>query len=169
MPNDHKSHDPIRLTVLPNSGKVEHLRNELMSEPPVPAPDATVAAERAKPLAGRTPVDMALQSSGKTIRQKLIEGKVIDACRRVFDPEIPVNIYDLGLIYKIDVSPDDKVRVEMTLTAPGCPVAGTLPGDVQRQIQQVPEVVDAEVVLVWEPAWDKSRMSEAAMLELGFM
>jgi FeS assembly SUF system protein len=102
------------------------------------------------------------------LERKLVEGKVIAAIRTVFDPEIPVNIHDLGLIYKIDVREDATVRVEMTLTAPGCPVAGSLPMDVQRKIGGVPEVMDAEVVLVWDPPWDKSRMSEEAQLMLGF-
>ena len=101
------------------------------------------------------------------IERKLIEGKVIAAIRNVYDPEIPVNIYDLGLIYEIDVRPDATVKVNMTLTAPGCPVAGSLPMEVQQKIATVPEVMDAEVVLVWDPPWDKSRMSEEAQLTLG--
>ena len=112
-----------------------------------------------------------LEASSKTlteIERKLVEGKVIAATRQVYDPEIPVNIYDLGLIYKVDVREDATVRVEMTLTAPGCPVAGSLPLEVQRKIAEVPEVMDAEVVLVWDPPWDKSRMSEEAQLTLGF-
>jgi FeS assembly SUF system protein len=102
------------------------------------------------------------------IERKLVEGKVIAAIRTVYDPEIPVNIHDLGLIYEIDVRPDASVKVMMTLTAPGCPVAGSLPAEVQRKIEAVDEVRDAEVVLVWDPPWDKSRMSEEAQLMLGF-
>ena len=116
------------------------------------------------PAAAPAPSDKSLSD----LERKLIEGKVIAAIRTVYDPEIPVNIHDLGLIYKIDVRPDATVRVEMTLTAPGCPVAGSLPLEVQRKIATVPEVQDAEVVLVWDPPWDKSRMSEEALLMLGF-
>jgi FeS assembly SUF system protein len=116
----------------------------------------------------QTPIDRALDTS-KTPRQKLIEGKVIEALRQVFDPEIPVNIYELGLIYHIEVAADDKVRIVMTLTSPGCPVAGTLPGEVQRKVEAVEEVAAAEVELVFEPPWSKGMMSQAAQLELGLL
>jgi FeS assembly SUF system protein len=104
----------------------------------------------------------------KTIEQKLLEGKIIAAISQVYDPEIPVNVYELGLIYGIDIADDNSVKVRMTLTAPGCPVAGSLPAEVERKVEAVDGVKEAEVELVWEPAWDKSRMSEAAMLQLGF-
>ena len=87
--------------------------------------------------------------------------------RTVYDPEIPVNVYDLGLIYEIAIDADNRVKVKMTLTAPGCPVAGSLPVEVERKIAAIPQVKDAEVELVWDPPWDKSRMSEAALLDLG--
>jgi len=103
------------------------------------------------------------------VHQKLIEGKVIEALRQVYDPEIPVNIYELGLIYKIDVKPDDTVEIKMTLTAPACPVAGTLPGEVEKQVQSIPEVKSATVELVWEPPWSRDLMSEAALLQLGML
>jgi FeS assembly SUF system protein len=106
----------------------------------------------------------------KTQQQKAIEEKVIEALRSVYDPELPVNIYDLGLIYDIDVDPEtSSVYVQMTLTAPGCPVAGTLPGEVQRKVQSVAGVPQAVVELVWDPPWSKDRMSEAALLELGLL
>lgn len=95
--------------------------------------------------------------------------RVIDALRTVFDPEIPVNIYELGLIYGVDVSEDGAVQVSMTLTAPNCPAAGQLPVEVDDKVQAVEGVTDARVSLVWDPPWDKSRMSEAAKLELGLM
>lgn len=129
--------------------------------PPV-EPVAETAAAPAKRQAA------AEGKSLSDIERKLVEGKVIAAIRTVYDPEIPVNIHDLGLIYEIDVRPDASVKVKMTLTAPGCPVAGSLPLEVQRKIQGVDEVRDAEVVLVWDPPWDKSRMSEEAQLVLGF-
>ncbi len=102
-----------------------------------------------------------------SIQRKLLEGKIIAAISKVYDPEIPVNVYELGLIYGIDIADDNSVVVRMTLTAPGCPVAGSLPGEVEKQVESVDEVKEAEVILVWEPAWDKSRMSEVAMLQLG--
>jgi FeS assembly SUF system protein len=101
------------------------------------------------------------------IEQKLLEGKVIEALREIYDPEIPVNIYELGLIYDIQVEPDNKVHIKMTLTAPACPVAGSLPGEVERRVESIPEVKSADVELVWEPPWSREKMSEAALLQLG--
>jgi FeS assembly SUF system protein len=94
---------------------------------------------------------------------------VVDVLRNIYDPEIPVNIYDLGLIYELKVEPSGEVRVKMTLTAPGCPVAGVLMMEVEDKIRQVVGVKDVKVELVWEPPWDMSRMSEAARLQLGLM
>jgi FeS assembly SUF system protein len=93
----------------------------------------------------------------------------VDACRTVYDPEIPVNIFDLGLIYTIEISADDDVKVLMTLTAPGCPVAGDMPGWVVDAISAVPGVRQVDVDLVWEPQWGMDMMSDEARLELGFM
>ena len=101
------------------------------------------------------------------IEQKLLEGKVIEALREIYDPEIPVNIYELGLIYDIQVEPDNRVHIKMTLTAPACPVAGSLPGEVERRVESIPEVKSADVELVWEPPWSREKMSEAALLQLG--
>ena len=98
-----------------------------------------------------------------------IEGKVVHALRQVFDPEIPVNIYDLGLIYSIDIDDDNNVAIQMTLTAPGCPVAQTFPGTVENAVKAVEGVNDAKVELVWEPPWSRDNMSEAAKLELGML
>ncbi|MEO5863304.1 MAG: SUF system Fe-S cluster assembly protein [Burkholderiales bacterium] len=98
-----------------------------------------------------------------------IEGKVVHALRQVFDPEIPVNIYDLGLIYSIDIDDDNTVAIQMTLTAPGCPVAQTFPGTVENAVKAVEGVNDAKVELVWEPPWSRDNMSEAAKLELGML
>jgi FeS assembly SUF system protein len=84
-----------------------------------------------------------------------------------FDPEIPVNIYDLGLIYGIDIQPTGAVQVRMTLTSPACPVAGSLPPEVRAKIQAIPAVSSAQVDVVWDPPWEKERMSEAAKLQLG--
>jgi FeS assembly SUF system protein len=99
-----------------------------------------------------------------------LEDRVVTALRTVFDPEIPVNIYDLGLIYAINIdAPSGKVHVDMTLTAPGCPVAQTFPGTVKERIEMVEGVSEASVELVWEPPWTRERMSEAAQLELGML
>jgi FeS assembly SUF system protein len=96
-----------------------------------------------------------------------LEERVIAAIRTCFDPEIPVNVHDLGLIYDLRIDPAGVVRIKMTLTSPACPVAGALPRDVEQRVAAVPGVSGAKVDLVWEPPWDKSRMSEEAQLELG--
>ncbi len=98
-----------------------------------------------------------------------LEERVIDAMRGVYDPEIPVNIYDLGLIYRLEIDAQGSVAVDMTLTAPGCPVAQTFPGTVEREIMGVPGVTAAHVELVWDPPWSQDRMSEEAKLELGML
>ncbi len=89
--------------------------------------------------------------------------------KTIFDPEIPVNIYELGLIYEVNVMDGNVVEVVMTLTSPSCPVAGTLPGEVEEKVKSVSAVTDAVVELVFEPAWNQDMMSEEAKLELGFM
>lgn len=94
---------------------------------------------------------------------------VIDALREIYDPEIPVNIYDLGLIYGVDVSAEGDVMVTMTLTTPHCPVAESMPGEVELRIGAVPGIRDAEVNLVWDPPWDPGKMSDEARLELGML
>jgi FeS assembly SUF system protein len=96
-----------------------------------------------------------------------LENGIVEALKTVFDPEIPVNIYELGLIYDIDIQNEGDVQVKMTLTAPGCPVAGTLPVEVKEKVQSVPGVKSADVELVWDPTWNPSMMSEAARLQLG--
>ena len=95
--------------------------------------------------------------------------EVIDAIKTVYDPEIPVNIFDLGLIYKVDVSEDKDVTIDMTLTAPGCPVAGEMPGWVQAAVADVEGVGDVRVNMVFDPPWDPSRMSDEAKLELNML
>ena len=95
-----------------------------------------------------------------------IKNKVIEVIKKIYDPEIPVNIYDLGLIYKIEVENENKVNVDMTLTSPNCPVAESLPKEVKDNILNVEGVSDVKLNLVWDPPWNKSKMSEAAKLEL---
>ena len=98
-----------------------------------------------------------------------LQEKIVEALRSCYDPEIPVNIYDLGLIYDTRVEPSGRVFVQMTLTAPGCPAAGTLPGEVEDKITVLPMVAEVKVDVVWDPPWTKDRMSEAAKLQLGFL
>jgi len=118
-----------------------------------------------------------LDSSDSSARAPAIESdplktlelkpKIIDELSTVYDPEIPVNIYELGLIYDIVVDANGLAVIQMTLTAPGCPAAGTLPAEVQGKVDAIDGVSEARVDLVWEPPWDKDRMSEAAKLQLG--
>jgi len=96
-----------------------------------------------------------------------LKESVIAALKTVFDPEIPVNIYDLGLIYDVSINEEQQVHIQMTLTSPGCPVAQTFPGTVEQAVNQVEEVNECQVELVWEPPWTQERMSEVARLELG--
>ena len=96
----------------------------------------------------------------------VLTDKIIAELKTVFDPEIPVDIFELGLIYKIDVDNDMNVAIDMTLTAPGCPVAGEMPGWVQEAVKRVPDLKDVKVAMVFDPPWDPSRMSEEAKLEL---
>lgn len=94
---------------------------------------------------------------------------IVRALRQVYDPEIPVNVYDLGLIYEINIDDDHKVAIKMTLTAPNCPMADQLIENVYEAVKDTPGVMDASIELVFEPAWDKSRMSDEALLELGLL
>lgn len=94
---------------------------------------------------------------------------VIDALKEVYDPEIPVNIYDLGLIYDVEITPENHALVKMTLTTPHCPVAESMPGEVELRVGSVPGVGHAEVELVWDPPWDPQKMSDEARLELGML
>jgi FeS assembly SUF system protein len=95
--------------------------------------------------------------------------RIVEALKTVYDPEIPVNIYELGLVYKVDVEDDDKVLIEMTLTSPHCPVAETLPVEVEHKVAAVEGVAGCEVKIVWDPPWHPSMMTEEAQLELGMI
>lgn len=98
-----------------------------------------------------------------------IRDKVIACLQTVYDPEIPVNIYELGLIYRVDILPINNVQITMTLTAPGCPAAQSLPVEVDQKVRQIEGVNDVHVAVTWDPPWDKSMMSETAQLELGWL
>ncbi len=98
-----------------------------------------------------------------------LQSKIIGALREVFDPEIPVNIYDLGLVYSIDTKIDGEVLIKMTLTSPGCPAAASLPGEVESRVKNISGVRRVIVELVWEPPWNRNMMSDAVKLKLGLM
>jgi FeS assembly SUF system protein len=102
-------------------------------------------------------------------RDSDLEMRVVEQLRTIYDPEIPVNIYDLGLIYELEADTSGNVRVVMTLTTPHCPVAESMPGEVELKIRDVEGVNDVKVELVWDPPWDQTMLSEAARLELGFL
>lgn len=101
--------------------------------------------------------------------KKALEDRIIATIKTIYDPEIPVDIYELGLIYDVRIADDGMVDVDMTLTSPSCPVAETLPVEVEDKIKSVPEVTGAKVTIVFDPTWSKDMMSEEAMLELGFI
>lgn len=103
---------------------------------------------------------------GELSRREWLKNAIIAAIRQVYDPEIPVNIYDLGLIYALEVDDNNNVHIRMTLTSPGCPVAGSLPASVEAAARSVIQVNAVDVELVWEPPWDQSRISEDARLQL---
>ena len=98
-----------------------------------------------------------------------LRDKVVECLQTIFDPELPVNIYELGLIYRIDILPINNVQILMTLTAPGCPAAQTLPVEVDQKVRAIEGVNDVYVTVTWDPPWNKTMMSETAQLELGFL
>ncbi|MBC7785726.1 MAG: DUF59 domain-containing protein [Burkholderiales bacterium] len=146
--------EPTRksLGVINPNDKVQQLRNAFAEDAPARgAGDPLGVAPASKPS------------------QQVVQDQIISALRTVYDPEIPVNVYDLGLIYAIDVADDNAVKITMTLTAPGCPVAGQIVADVETKVENVDAVKSCTVDLVFEPSWTKERMSEAALLELGLI
>ena len=105
----------------------------------------------------------------ESINQTIIEAQVIEALRTCFDPEIPVNIYELGLIYLVEVSGEGAVAIRMTLTSPHCPAVQSMPAEIEAKVRAIPGVTDVKIDLVWDPPWDPSKMSEAARLQLGML
>lgn len=103
------------------------------------------------------------------LNKQQLEEKIIQTLKTCYDPEIPVDIFELGLIYEIAIDNDANVKIKMTLTSPACPVAGSLPPEVEAKVKSIPEVKSAKVEVVWNPPWDKDMMSEVAKVELGFM
>ena len=104
-----------------------------------------------------------------TTDKETLREDIVEALKSIYDPEIPVNIYELGMIYEVEISEQADVEVKMTLTSPACPVAGTLPGEVEDKVKNVEGVQTGKVELVWEPAWTPEKMTEAAKLQLGMM
>jgi FeS assembly SUF system protein len=140
----------LSLNVLSTTKKVEEFRRDLIANPIKPAAQPAV-------------------STVSSPDHSELEAKIIAALKTVFDPEIPVSIYDLGLIYSIDIADDCAVKIQMTLTAPACPVAGMIVAEVQRKVAGIAGVTKSDIDLVWDPPWRKDRMSEVALLELGLL
>ena len=126
----------------------------------------TVTAESTQDLPSPEPSPTSSDDPLMTLKLK---PRIIEAISKVYDPEIPVNIYELGLIYDIRINADAAVKVEMTLTAPNCPAAQVLPAQVTTAVKEVTDVTDATVEVVWEPPWDQTKMSDAAKLQLGLL
>ena len=127
--------------------------------------DGNADLDRAEAILAEDPADAAAQARAKEV--EAVGEKIVEVLKTVYDPEIPVNIYELGLIYKIDIEEDDKVIVTMTLTSPSCPVAESLPIEVEEKIAALDEVRACTVEISWDPPWHPSMMSEEAQLELG--
>lgn len=159
----------VPLTVLPHSGKVDQLRREMQQS------NATTNSAKAHPPSADedyTPHQNRIGASPAALKSAevlAVEKQIVAALKTVYDPEIPVDIYELGLIYDIDIDAEKKVLLRMTLTAPGCPVAGSLPLQVESAVENVPDVKSATVELVWDPPWTKEMMSDIAKLQLGFL
>lgn len=121
------------------------------------------------------PLNFALRPAEKTQQKHkmmdtgILKQKAIDKLQTIFDPEIPVNIYELGLIYEVNVLPINNIQIVMTLTSPGCPAAQTIPVEVDQKVREIEGVNDVHVAVTWTPTWNKSMMSEAAQLELGML
>ncbi len=138
--------------------------DDLPAQDDAPTPAAERKRDYLEGFLAEKPAELAPGAPGGELYEN-----VVAALREIFDPEIPVNIYDLGLIYGVDVGDDGAVVVSMTLTTPHCPVAETMPAEVELRVSAVPGVRDAEVNLVWDPPWDPAKMSDDAKLELGML
>ncbi|HEY0411826.1 MAG TPA: SUF system Fe-S cluster assembly protein [Allosphingosinicella sp.] len=142
--------------------------SEAVSPPKARVADAVETFERKRDylegFLAHKPAEQAAEAPGGD----LYEG-VIEALKDIYDPEIPVNIYDLGLIYDVEITPEHHAKIKMTLTTPHCPVAESMPGEVELRVGSVPGIGDAEVELVWDPPWDPQKMTDEAKLELGML
>jgi FeS assembly SUF system protein len=141
----------------------QHRRLPLETLPPAAPPAEARPATPPQPESDPSPPAEPLTAE----QTEALREQIVGALCTCFDPEIPVNIYELGLIYDIDIQPTGAVHIRMTLTSPGCPVAGSLPPEVRAKVQGVPGVSSAQVDVVWDPPWKPERMSEAAKLQLG--
>jgi FeS assembly SUF system protein len=129
--------------------------------------NATRAEQAARVASNAGATAAAIFERRNPVKTLTLQPQIVEVLSTIFDPEIPVNIYELGLIYEIAVDSDNVVGVRMTLTAPGCPAAQSLPVEVVNKLKQLPGITDAHVDIVWDPPWDKDRMSDAAKLQLG--
>jgi FeS assembly SUF system protein len=136
-----------------------------MNDRIIPLADAPAPTETPEPESAAPPTDTAFTPD--PLKTLTLQPALVEAVSKVFDPEIPVNIYELGLIYNLDVDSDNNVQVRMTLTAPACPAAQTIPIDVERRVREIPGINDVKVAVVWDPPWTRDKMSEAAKLTLG--
>ncbi len=146
------------------SPELEKKKEEIMEQFREDDGPAVAPAERAEPAEPVTPT----ATDASTPSAEVLQARVVEALKTIYDPEIPVNIYDLGLIYRVEIK-DGFAAVDMTLTTPGCPVAQTFPGMVEGAVKLVPGISGAAVELVWDPPWTQTLISEAARLELGLI
>lgn len=140
-----------------------------LADAPAPSTNTPDSTPPSAPVAPSAPVPPAPEAefTPEPLKTLTFQPALVEAVSKVFDPEIPVNIYELGLIYNMDVDANSNVQVKMTLTAPACPAAQTIPIDVERRIREVPGVNDVKVAVVWDPPWTRDKMSDAAKLTLG--
>ena len=136
-----------------------------MNDRIIPLADAPAPTETPEPESAAPPTDTAFTPD--PLKTLTLQPALVEAVSKVFDPEIPVNIYELGLIYNLDVDSDNNVQVRMTLTAPACPAAQTIPIDVERRVREIPGINDVKVAVVWDPPWTRDKMSDSAKLTLG--
>jgi len=129
--------------------------------------DSTNSLKKSELESASDPALVPSESASSEVDPNELYEKIVDMIRTIYDPEIPVNIYEIGLIYNIDIDPSNAVSIRMTLTSPACPSAGTLPGEVEDKVRQVEGVTGARVEVVWDPVWTPTMMSEAAKLQLG--
>lgn len=156
------SPDDRRLPFAPPSAPGSPSAPDPPADPSLPPPAAEASgSDPIPPTAPGEPMD--------ETERRILEAQVVGMLQSVYDPEIPVNIYEMGMIYDIALTKPSSVRIKMTLTSPMCPVAGTLPGEVQKKIEDIPGVTSALIDLVWDPPWTPDKMSEAAKLQLGML
>ncbi|MEM7689470.1 MAG: SUF system Fe-S cluster assembly protein [Pseudomonadota bacterium] len=160
--HDLPEHIAVQTAQKPPRARVSDVIDE--DDAPAAEPEAPRQRDYLDGFLAATPGETPTSGAGGEL-----QSAVVDALREIYDPEIPVNIYDLGLIYGVEVDEDSDVTILMTLTTPHCPVAETMPGEVELRASSVPGIRDAEVELVWDPPWSPEKMSDEARLELGML